>query len=201
MSLSLTRKTYYWTAAGVVVAVIAILVTVMLADGSRAGSSPAQEQQPDSNGCGVQVRGDGNQVQVTAEQFKCEVKELTREQAQLKARAYASVAPPAHQPAPFVVIDAPKHLWVRSSGTTTGHHIGAAYDGSTVWADCQITTDFDPDPSDDAGAVWLRIHWPTEKPNDKLASSQPSDRFAGWVYAGQTVPAGHNGKIPICVNP
>jgi hypothetical protein len=202
MAVSVSRKTLYWTAAGVVVAAIALVVTVAWTHGTDAGGGHSQTQ----SGTGNMQAGDGGLVvggdlSVQSEQFKAEVRGLTREQAEQAGRKYANVAPPRGQAAPFLVIDAPHHLWVRSSGTAGGHHIGAAFDGATVWADCQVTTDFDPDRTDGTGAVWLRIHWPTDQPNDQLNNSQPADPYAGWVYAGQTLPAGHNGKIATCDNP
>jgi hypothetical protein len=189
MAMKISHKTLWWTAAGVLIAGATLVVTLRPGGG---GHNTTQTQGGSNN---VQVGG--NLVQ----QFKDEVQGLTREQAEEAARKYANVPPPVGKPAPYLVVGAPHHLWVRSSGTATGHHIGAAYDGSTVWADCTATTDFDPDGTDDTAAVWLRIHWPTDKPNDNLRNSQPGDRYAGWVYTGQTLPAGHNGAIPTCQNP
>jgi hypothetical protein len=208
--MSLASKALYWTIAGVIVAVIAIVVSVALDDDAKRtpGQSAVSNQQQSGtsnnqqNGPGNTIlQGDHNQVQINPQQFKDEVRGLTREQAEQQAEKYRTVAPKAGEPAPYLVLDAPHHLWVRSSGTTTGHHIGAAFNNATVWAECVTTTTFDPDRTDSTGPVWLRIRWPNEKPSDNLMASQPGDRYTGWVYAGQTLPAGHNGTIPTCTNP
>ncbi|MBB5824916.1 hypothetical protein [Micromonospora carbonacea] len=192
MAMSLSRKTYFWTAAGVVVAAVAVGVKL-----ARSEANPAPRTDLNQSGTGnVQLNGDNNVVTVAST-----LKGLTREAAEARAKNFDYLAPPAGQPAPFLVIEAPNHLWVRSSGTTSGHHIGAAHNETVVWADCTATTDFDPDPTDSIGPVWLRIRWNTDKPNDNLSNSQPGDRYPGWVYAGQTIRVGHNGEIPTCVNP
>ena len=208
--LSTARKALYWTIASVVVAVIAIVVSVMIADdggGLHQPSTVSDQQQNGTsnyqqNGAGnAIVQGDHNQVEINSQKFKEEVRGLTREEAAQQAEKYRDVVPKPGEPGPYLVLDAPHHLWVRSSGTTTGHHIGAAFNNATIWADCVTTTTFDPDRTDTTGPVWLRIRWPNEKPSDTLMASQPSDKYTGWVYAGQTLPAGHNGTIPTCTNP
>lgn len=191
---SLSRKGVFWTAAGVIVAGVGVIVTIVLSGQSSNGGDVQQ------SGSNNQQADDGGVVvgRDLVQQFTQEARGRTRAEVEEIAKRYAGVSPKSGEPAPFLVVDAPRHLWVRSSGAVGGQHIGAVFNESTVWADCLDTTGFDPDQTDRFGDVWLRIRWHTDKPNNDIASSQPSGRYQGWVYAGQTLPAGHNGKIPQC---
>jgi hypothetical protein len=195
--MSMSRKTLLWTAAGVVVAVATLIYAIW--SGTDSGDDRAQAQ----SGSGNVQGGDnsinaGRDIVIHAEQLKEETRGMTRQEAEQAASRYAEVNPVVGQANPYLVIEAPSHLWVRSSGTVTGYHIGAAHNGSLVWVDCVATTDFDPELTDTTGPVWLRVRWPTDQPNDDIKSSQPSDRYVGWVYSRYTVPAGHNGRVPAC---
>jgi hypothetical protein len=196
MAVSLTRKSLYWTAAGVVVAVASLIVTIVLANGPSQGDT---QQQSGSNNQQAQdggiVVGGNFSIQEFAQQVRAAP---NLEEARRLADKYKNVSPKRGQPAAFIIVDAPHHVWVRSAGTVDGYHIGAVYNGAPVWADCSTVTNFDPITTDDIGAKWLRIRWHTNKPNDQPAASQNSDKYYGWVYAGLTLPAGHNGEIPDC---
>jgi hypothetical protein len=199
MAISLSRKSLYWTAAGVVVAVASLIVTIMLANGSSAGDTQTQSGTNNQQvGNGSIAIGGNFSIQQFAQQVRAAP---SREEAERIADKYKNVFPKLGQPAAFIVVDAPRHVWVRSSGTVGGYHIGAVYNGAIVWADCSAATEFDPMATDDLGAVWLRIRWHTNKSNDHPAASQPSDQYEGWVYAGLTLPAGHNGKVSDCDKP
>lgn len=63
-----------------------------------------------------------------------------------------------------------------------------AFDNTTLFADCQVISDFDPEPDTGAGGRWLNIHWPE--------AASPAGNF---VYAAYAVPIGHNGAIPSCL--
>lgn len=192
MATSPSRKALIWTAAGTVAGVGALVVAVL--PGRERGVTVTQ------SGDGVvQVVGERASAQLI--QARGELRGKSLAEARQEARKYATVDPSPGQPAPFLVLDAPHGMWVRSSGDRGGHHVGAVADNSTVWADCAATTDFDPDPADDAGPRWLRVRWPVTAPSDKVYSSQPSDPHTGWLYAGQTVPVGHNGQMPVCDHP
>ncbi|GAB3985830.1 hypothetical protein V1634_29535 [Plantactinospora veratri] len=199
MATSLSRKSLYWTAAGVIVAfagVIAPIVFASCSSGERGGSqvqSGTGNQQAQHGGLNA-----GRDIVIQSDEFKRNVHGQTREQALAAAEKYQSVDPDEGKPAPYLIIDAPRHVWVRSSATATGYHIGAVFNEAIVWADCSGTSEFDPVLTDETGGSWLRIRWHTDQPNDHIASSQPSGRYAGWVYAGLTLPAGHNGRIPQC---
>lgn len=202
-SRGLARPTLYWTAAGALVAVLTLGLAVALAiwpSDDRADGTTVQQQQSGHSGNGdIQVNGDLNgNVYSNAEEFQDEAKGLTPSEAADAAKKYQNVAPPTGQPAPYLVVGAPRGLWVRSTGTVEGFHVGAAINGAVVWAECRRTTTFDPDPADHAGPVWLRIRWPTDEPNEALATSQPSSPHTSWVYTGHTVPSGHNGAVPEC---
>ena len=111
------------------------------------------------------------------------------------ASAYANVAPPADGPAPFRVVDTQDlGLKVRTTPTTQGVQIGSAANATTLWVDCAATTDFDPVTTDGVGPRWLRVHWPATT----FHNSDPESPDQGWVYAGLTVPAGHNGQVREC---
>ena len=200
MKMSISRTTLRWTVGGVIVAVVAIVVSIVLwADTDSAAVAHTQTQSGQHN---TQLDNGGivnnGTMSITPEQFAQQVQTMSVPQARQLALQYARIAPPATGPAPYTIVGAPHDLFVRSSGTADGFHIGAVSNGVTVWADCQMTTSFDPDQTDDTGSVWLRIRWYTNQPNDALANPQTSGGFPGWVYAGFTVPAGHDGKIPTC---
>src|SRR4051794_40252871 len=87
MALSVSRKTYYWTAAGVIVAIVAAVVTIVLSRAAGAGASVESKQ--DQSGTGnVQLNGNNNVLVQSAERFKSEVHGMSREQAQEAARKY-----------------------------------------------------------------------------------------------------------------
>lgn len=195
MTTGLSSRALRWTAAGVVVAAIGTAATIYFSS-REAEPSNAQTQ----SGSGIQQGGTGNVIVGGdyIQQFKDEVHGRSREEAEKVADRFADVLPKAGEPAPFLVVDSPRHVWVRSSGTQDGYHVGAVYNESTVWADCTATTGFDPIQTDGFGAVWLRIRWHTDQPNDDIKSSQPSGSHRAWIYQGLTLPVGHNGKVPQC---
>lgn len=198
MKASKSRRTLWWTAVGAVGTVLAIVVSVVLWVASAGTGGRIQDQDGQGNRQYGDIVNNGNGDINVTDQFKQQVIGKSPAEARALAQKYATVAPPANGPAPYTIVGAPRGVFVRSSGAADGRHIGAVSDNVIVWADCQATTDFDPDPTDDTGALWLRIRWHTDETTDALANPEPSGPFPGWVYAGLTVPAGHNGKIPTC---
>jgi hypothetical protein len=115
------------------------------------------------------------------------------------AAGFAGTPPPGDGPAPFRVVDTEeKGLKVRTTPDLAGIQIGSAANGTTVWADCAAETGFDPELRDGAGPRWLHVRWPDTKPGTTFRNSDPANPLQGWVYAGFTVPAGHNGQIRPC---
>jgi hypothetical protein len=203
MKASMSSKTLKWTAVGSIGTVLAIVVSVVLWASAASSSSPGQDPSGQTVNQGGQnnnqyVNNGSGSITVTASQFAQQMSGKTRAEAEALAQKYAEVPPPVPGPAPFTIVDAPHGVFIRSSGRADGRHVGAVTNNVTVWADCRAKTDFDPDPTDDTGPEWLRIRWHTDKTNDSLAAPQPTGPYAAWVYAGLTVPAGHNGQIPTC---
>ncbi|SDS49571.1 hypothetical protein [Actinoplanes derwentensis] len=197
MAPSIPRKTFYWTIAGVVVAIIGIVLATLLPSPGGRDSTQTQSgsgnQQAQNGGINA-----GRDVNIQSQEFQREAAGLSRAEAEREAAKYQGITPPAGVPAPFLVL-APRHLWVRSSAAVDGYHIGAAFDQVIVWVDCSSVSGFDPDVSDEVEAKWLRVRWPTDRRNEDLWSSQPSDKYVGWIYAGLVLPSGHNGQVPPCV--
>jgi len=197
MTMSVSRTTMWLTGAGLVLAGLAIVVNVVVVSLKAHHADRSQRQSGQNN----HQYGDGNVVNngiADGQTFGQLVQEKLRADAERLSRQYAHVDPPSDRPAPYLLAGTPHGVWVRSTPTIDGRHVGAVPDGGTVWADCQLTTDFDPNIADRTGPVWLRIRWPSNRPNDNWGSSQPSDRYRGWMYAGLPIPAGHNGKLPTC---
>lgn len=194
MAMSISRKTLIWTAISACVAALTLAVAFFRPDsagGSRQSQSGTGNQQAGSDS--VNISGNGNVVE-----FQKGAKNLSIEEAKKFAEKYASIPPSPGEPAAFMVVGAPKHLYIRSSGKVDGHRVGFVYNESIIWADCRATTGWDGDPMDSAPDVWLRIRWNTDKPNSNAGNSEPSGQYQAWAYAGYTVPAGHNGDIPEC---
>lgn len=185
-------QTLLWTAAGVVVAGVIGVITIALMVQSPAGAQVTGGGTAISGSTGVTVNNDfvTFQQQAPSGSSPAEVRAA--------AQRYTDVAPPAG-PAPFRVVDAgEKGLKVRTTGTLEGTQVGSAADGAVLWASCRAVTDFDPVLTDDIGAEWLLVQWPTAVPGSEFRNSEPGSPERGWVYAGYTVPAGHNGRVPEC---
>jgi hypothetical protein len=91
-------------------------------------------------------------------------------------------------------------LKVRTGPGLEDRQIGTAGNRQTIWAECDVHSGFDPLRGDahDAGDRWLKVHWPSTRPGSDTRNSDVSDPVQGWVYAGLTVPNGHNGDLPGC---
>lgn len=118
---------------------------------------------------------------------------------------FRDLAPIGPGPWPFVVLNddidgVNVGQYVLSAPTRSGHHIGLALHASTLWVECQLISDFDPDPNSGNGARWLRIRWSHDPKisTDVPGSSSPSDPFDGFVYAAYPAPDGNNGSVPAC---
>lgn len=123
---------------------------------------------------------------------------LTDPQFRREMANLSTAAPAAQGPYEYVVVDTGKlGLKVRTGPEATDEQFGSAANRSIIWAECQMRSAFDADPSMKAGPVWLKIHWPSTT-GTQWANSQPKDPVQGWVFAGYVIPAGHNGRVPAC---
>lgn len=118
---------------------------------------------------------------------------------------FRNVPPVGSGPWPFVILNdniGSQNVgqYVLSAPNRHGHHIGLALHASTVWVECRLTSDFDPDPSSGNGPQWLRIRWSADPATTTNApgTSSPSDRHRGYVYAAYPAPDGSNGEVPAC---
>jgi hypothetical protein len=146
------------------------------------------------------IDGSGNEVTVEYYEHFVEEAEGTSDHEEVRALAaeFSDVEPTGEGPWPFWVVVSPDGLQVRSTGTQEGDQVGSVTNGSTVWADCVATTEFDPGAQSNVGPSWLRIRWPSDEPGTTFANSTPTAPFSAFVYRGYVVPAGHNGAIPAC---
>ncbi|MFC9694338.1 hypothetical protein ACFTSF_37690 [Kribbella sp. NPDC056951] len=123
---------------------------------------------------------------------------LTDPQFRTEMAKVSTNQPPAAGPYQYVVVDTGKlGLKVRTGPELNDEQFGSAGNRSILWADCQLKSNFNADPSMKVGPVWLKIHWP-HTTGTQWANSQPKDPAQGWVFAGYAIPAGHNGTIPTC---
>jgi hypothetical protein len=118
---------------------------------------------------------------------------------------FRDVPPVGRGPWPFAVLNdnvGSQNVgqYVLSAPNRRGHHVGLALHASTLWVECRLVTDFDPDPSSGNGPEWLRIHWSRNPATTTNAAgtSSPSGPFRGFVYAAYPAPDGSNGKVPTC---
>lgn len=110
----------------------------------------------------------------------------------------STAPPPAQGPYQYVVVDTGElGLKVRTGPELNDEQFGSAGNRSIIWAECQLRSNFNADPSMKVGPVWLKIHWP-HTTGTQWANSQPKDPAQGWVFAGYVIAAGHNGTIPTC---
>lgn len=182
-----------WTAAGVVVAALVALITSISAD---AGPAPGSTGQTGTAQTGGTVINNNNGFL----NFQSQVPPGTPD-ADVRAAAatYATTPPPVGGPAPYRVVDTQElGLKVRTTPDVDGVQIGSAANATTLWVDCVAITRFDPVVTDNVDARWLRVRWPTTTPGTAFHNSDPGSPQRGWVYAGLTVPAGHDGKISTC---
>ena len=188
--LPLTRKSVALTAAGLAVAAVGVLVSVLVSDGGDVSQS---------SGTGPNVNGDNNNLilQGPNEFLERVPAGSSAERYREEARKYAEVAPRSEGPWAFVVVADPAlGLQVRSSADASGKQIGSAGFGATTWVSCKRDSGFDAGESN--GSVWYQTGWPNSEPTTKFFNSSPGDPQQGWVYNGLVVPAGHNGKVPDC---
>ncbi|MDT0349526.1 hypothetical protein [Pseudonocardia charpentierae] len=114
----------------------------------------------------------------------------------------STTAPSGDGPWPFVVVDTgPEGLFARSSADVAANRLGYTTNRSIVWADCVQKSAFTPpNPINDVGPVWLRVHWKNDAPSKAALMSDPGDAEAAYMYRGLVVPYGHNGAIPACTS-
>lgn len=123
---------------------------------------------------------------------------LTDPQFRSEMAKLSTAPPPDKGPYQYVVVDTGKlGLKVRTGPELNDEQFGSAGNRSILWAECQLRSNFNADPSMKVGPVWLKIHWPNTT-GTQWANSQPKDPAQAWVFAGYVVPAGHNGTIPTC---
>lgn len=149
-----------------------------------------------SGGNNCTASGTGSTAQCVQQLMADET--LTDPQFRTEMAKVSTNPPPATGPYQYVVVDTGKlGLKVRTGPEMNDEQFGSAGNRSILWADCQLKSNFNADPSMKVGPVWLKIHWP-HTTGTQWANSQPKDPAQGWVFAGYAVPAGHNGTIPTC---
>jgi hypothetical protein len=200
--LRLSRRTLMVTiGVGVITAVgVAAGVLALVNNGKSGGGDTVSSNRVSqvSGGCG-QV-GVTNNCEVLVEQLD-EFSARARNEAEFRREvAKASTGPPQGSgPWTYVVVGTGDlGLKVRSNGEQDGVHVGGVTNQSILWVDCVATTSFEPDPVINAGAKWLRVRWPNQRPSKEWFSSAPGDKYRGYAYVGYTIPYGHNGNIPAC---
>ena len=187
------RKILWWTAAGVVLALLGVWLAWAH---DRENDSPQINIRGSGN---IQVNGDDATINNYQDFQKRLQPGWDAERAKAVAATFADVNPQGSGPWPFIVTDTGMlGLKIRSSGELSGRQIGSAANGETVWVDCMAMTSFTPPGGDNVGPKWAKIRWPNRKDESSFLHSSPSDRHKGWGYSGNLVPAGHNGKIPSC---
>ena len=195
------KRAMQWTAAGVVVTTATIVIPILFSaivitilsrlPGGQSGTQSGGNITGNNNDNNVfknyQIFQEGLSSDANAEQVR------------QRAKRFSNVKPVPPGPWPFSVIDVGDlGLKIRSSGTKGGQQIGSAAENTAVWADCVLLTDFTPPAENMVGPRWIRIRWPNNVPTRAYFTSEPSNPFEGWAYAGNLVPAGHNGEIPSC---
>jgi hypothetical protein len=195
----IAARTLGWTMAGVIVAAVIGAITIWLMSQQADPLAPAPAQPQESRGQGGTINGNGNVVTNTYSEFQQQAPPgASIEQLQRAAEKYADVPPPSSPAAFRVVNTGDMGLKVRTSGATDGVQIGSAAQDAVVWVNCRATTDFDPVLDDQTGASWFLIRWPSTVPGSSFRNSEPGGPAQGWIYAGYTLPAGHNGQVPSC---
>jgi len=191
------KRAMQWTAAGVVVATAAIVIPILFREPSP--ELPGGQSGTQSGGNITGNNNDNNvfkNYQIFQEGLSSDA---NAEQVRQRAKRFSNVKPVPPGPWPFSVVDVGDlGLKIRSSGTKGGQQIGSAAENTAVWADCVLLTDFTPPAENMVGPRWIRIRWPNNVPTRAYFNSEPSNPFEGWAYAGNLVPAGHNGEIPSC---
>jgi hypothetical protein len=187
------RKTQHWAIIGSVAAVVAACVGVFALWPDSDGSKDQTGKQ------GATITGNGNTVN-NYQEFKQDIAEA-KDEADIREAAKKFAYKPAegNGPWPYLVLNISEiGLKVRTSGELDGRQIGSSAAKSTLWVDCQKRTGFNPPSEYDVGPVWLQSRWPNKQISKEFFNSDPTDKYAGWVYAGYLVPAGHDGKIRSC---
>lgn len=190
-----SKRAMQWTAAGVVVAAAAIVIQILF----REPSSPEMRDGQSGTQSGGNITGNNNVVSNFQTFQQGLGSDANAEHVRQRAKKFSSIKPIPPGPWPFRVVDVGDlGLIIRSSGTKSGQQIGSAAEDTAVWADCALLTDFTPPAENMVGPRWIRIKWPNNVPMRTFFNSEPSSSFEGWAYAGNLVPAGHNGEIPSC---
>jgi hypothetical protein len=94
-----------------------------------------------------------------------------------KLKGLAAEPPAGVGPWPFIVVDTgPEGLFARSTPFLQANRLGYIINRSIVWADCRQATDFTPpNPINDVGASWVRIHWKNLEPSQQRFDSDPNE--------------------------
>lgn len=186
-----------WTAVGAVAAVIAVAI------GARSLFAGGGEDR--STTVDVEEAGGDGATQICTQVGACEQIIESLEGASEReviegAREAADTAPTSEGPWPFYVVKtAPLGLKVRSTNVVEAAQLGAVGNLNPVWVWCRSESSFDPVPHDEVDALWLQIAWDHQQPNEtEYLNSEPDAEGRAWVYAGFTVPVGHNGEVPEC---
>lgn len=167
---------------------------------NQGGTQNANQGSSGSGNCG-HVEANANctvQIQDALARLSASTPDDGKFKAELAKQSTA--APSGSGPWPFVVVDTgTEGLFARSSAEVTANRLGYTPNRSIVWADCVRTSTFTPpDPINDVGPRWLRVHWKTDAPNQDALMSDPGDSKVAFMYQGLAVPYGHNGAIPAC---
>jgi hypothetical protein len=197
---------------GTLIAVVAAIGALLSGIGAFGGDGPANADSNNGNGNTNTVgggSGNGNCIMISNGSnngqscitLSAALSDPKISDEQIKQALQKTAAQPAgNGPWQYVVLDTEAYggLKVRSGPTRNDVQIGSAGNRAILWAECQMTSDFDPDRTLPTGPVWVRIHWPNATPTKEFFNSQPADPVVGWVHRGYAYPAGHDGKIPTC---
>ena len=182
------------TIAGLAVGVIAVLValgTWLLPIGSDGGDRVIIKP---SGGVYVEPSiGDSGCVVI---QGDCIITPGTEADAdvesELKAMPSASLPPQGAGPWMFIVHGTHDlGLYVRDGFAMKDHRLPGEptlAEGTAVYVDCRMDDGFVADRAAAEVGRWYKIRYP-----------EVADSGDFWVYAGYTLPVGHNGQVPECV--
>lgn len=88
-------------------------------------------------------------------------------------------------------------LKVRSCPTQDCEHVGTAFDGQALTAECASKSGFFPE-GPEGGDEWLRIRWSLNTPTTGVGQSSPTEPHKAYVFRRYARPLGHNGEIRAC---
>jgi hypothetical protein len=191
--MSVTKKTLYWTIAGVIVAVVGVAVAIKaLSEPKTPTSSTSQTGSGNVANSTVGVSLGNNGCVAIGGQCVLSTSSDPESVRQALSKLPNASAPPAGKaPWMFVVVGTGTlGLYVRDGYGESNHRLPGnptIAEGLAVYVDCRVLNGWNADPSTTANGLWYKIRYP-----------QVANSGNYWVYGGYLQPVGQNGGVPLC---